>query len=111
MMWLWVTYASMDWFLLRFSLSNSDAMSIAALALSLWALYLFWKNKASLEKRVDALELINTALAKSLPPEDLKLVIQSVVEHELIPRVKRMKKIKELRESGNKAVIEALEEE
>lgn len=39
LMWLWTTFPSLDNTLLRFSLSNSDAMSISAYALSIYAMW------------------------------------------------------------------------
>jgi len=95
MMYLWVKYPAWDWFLLRFSLSNSDAMGIAAFALAMWSLHLFYKNKAQMLSKVDSLELVNKALSSKMSPEELELVLGSVVENELLPRAKRIKKIEE----------------
>ena len=97
MMWLWITYTDWDWALLRFSLSNSDAMSIAALALALWSLHLFYKNKQQMLSKVDGIETLNNALSKKMKPEDIEIVLDSVVEHELLPRARRIKRIEKRR--------------
>jgi hypothetical protein len=95
MMYLWITYTEWDWALLRFSLSNSDAMSIAALALALWSLHLFYKNKQQMLSKVDGIETLNNALSKRMKPEDIEIVLDSIVEHELLPRARRIKRIEE----------------
>lgn len=94
-MFLWVVNATepitVDFVLMRFSLSNSDAMSISAWALALWSMYILEKNQQELEEKYskkveeltgldnDTFKIIMEELSK-LDKEHLRSLVRSYVQ-------------------------------
>jgi len=94
LLYLWNTYVNYDTILLRYSLSNSDAMAISAYALSMFALWQYEKSSASM----DTLQMFNIYLSEKMTKEEVKLYLDYIYENEIKPRIGRIRKMRERQE-------------
>jgi len=103
MMILWVSFPSLDWVLLRFSLSNADAITIFALILSFYGYWRFEKSSES-EDMIFLQQFVLTLKEAGLTPQMIKIIVKGMYG-------KRIERIKERLESGKcteEEIMEAL---
>jgi hypothetical protein len=96
MMILWVSIPWLDWVLLRFSLSNADAITIFALVLSFYGYWRFEKSSES-EDMIFLQRFVLTLKENGVTPDIIRIVIKSQYGDKIKTIQKKLKegKVKE----------------